>query len=133
MGYGIQDLNSIGEHVEFEHEGFWRRQQRTTKDGWRMGSYRSYVEPLLGRSDVKLTVLPYSTVSKVLITKENVDKNTPPKAYGVEVERFGETLRYDAKKEVIVSAGALGSPHLLMVSGIGNATNLRNQFVLLVD
>ena len=39
-------------------------------------------------------------------------------AKGVEVERFGRKLELFAKNEVIVSAGAIGSPQLLMLSGI---------------
>ena len=38
-------------------------------------------------------------------------------ATGVEVERFGNKLELFAKNEVIVSAGAIGSPQLLMLSG----------------
>ena len=40
-------------------------------------------------------------------------------ATGVEVERFGNKLALFAKNEVIVSAGAIGSPQLLMLSGNG--------------
>ena len=39
-------------------------------------------------------------------------------AKGVEVERFGEKLEFYAKDEVIISAGSIGSPQLLMLSGI---------------
>ena len=36
---------------------------------------------------------------------------------GVEVERFGEKFQFFAKNEVVLSAGSIGSPQLLMLSG----------------
>ena len=95
------------------------KQQRTTKDGWRLGTYRSYVEPLLGDAKVRIQVLPFSAVTRILIK----DK----RAFGLEVDRFDETWRFEVKKEVILSAGAVGSPHLLMLSGIGPKEHLTNK------
>ena len=46
-------------------------------------------------------------------------------AKGVEVERFGEKLRYFAANEVVLSAGAIGSAQILMLSGIGPEDELR--------
>ena len=43
---------------------------------------------------------------------------------GVEVIRFGQTLQFFARQEVIVSAGTIGSPQLLMLSGIGDSEHL---------
>jgi choline dehydrogenase-like flavoprotein len=43
---------------------------------------------------------------------------------GVKVERFGQKINYFAAKAVIVSAGAVGSPQLLMLSGIGPKDHL---------
>src|SRR6185295_1153396 len=44
---------------------------------------------------------------------------------GVEFVQGGDTRRVMAAKEVIVSSGAIGSPHLLQVSGVGPAEHLR--------
>ena len=49
----------------------------------------------------------------------------PYLAKGVEVERFGEKLRYFAASEVVLSAGAIGSAQILMLSGIGPRDELR--------
>ena len=46
------------------------------------------------------------------------------RAYGVLFERRGRLQRIRARKEVILSAGAIGSPQLLMLSGIGDAGHL---------
>jgi choline dehydrogenase len=45
-------------------------------------------------------------------------------AIGVQLRSGDQTRRVMAEKEVIVSAGAYGSPHLLMLSGIGERTHL---------
>lgn len=45
-------------------------------------------------------------------------------AYGVEYDRHGETRLAFATKEVILAAGAIGSPKLLMLSGIGPREHL---------
>lgn len=45
-------------------------------------------------------------------------------AYGVEYERFGRTELAVARREVIISAGALSSPALLMRSGVGPREHL---------
>lgn len=64
----------------------------------------------------KLNVLTYAHVTKVIM-KEKV-------AIGIEVERFGQTLKYLALNEVVLSAGAIGSPQILMLSGIGPKAHL---------
>ena len=56
-------------------------------------------------------------VHRVLIDDSN-------RAYGVVFERNRRLQRIEARKEVIVSAGAIGSPQLLMLSGIGEANHL---------
>ena len=56
-------------------------------------------------------------VHRVLIDDSN-------RAYGVVFERNKRLQRIQARKEVIMSAGAIGSPQLLMLSGIGAADYL---------
>ena len=77
-------------------------------DGWRMSAALTHLNPM--RHRLNLTVRGGVFVRKVLI--ENM------KAVGVEVESGGEVFNVAADR-VVLSAGALKSPHLLMLSGIG--------------
>jgi len=51
-------------------------------------------------------------------------------AYGVEFERFGLTELAIATREVILSAGTIGSPKLLMLSGLGPRQHLQELGVM---
>jgi len=53
-------------------------------------------------------------------------------AVGIEVSRFGQTLTLKAKKEVVLSAGAIGSPQILLLSGIGPKPHLESVGVRVV-
>ena len=61
---------------------------------------RSYLEP----EKRNVEVMTFSATSKVILD------DATNSAIGVQVERFGETLQYFASNEVILSAGAIGSP-----------------------
>lgn len=96
--------------------------QLTTRDGRRCSSARAFLHPAKGRKN--LTVLTKSRALRVLT------KGT--RAIGVEYLHKGEKLTAHATQEVIVSSGAIGSPHLLMLSGIGPADHLRQTGVQVV-
>ena len=64
------------------------------------------MEPVLSNVEV----LTYSLASRILLDAEN------NAASGIQVERFGKTLQYFASNEVIISAGAIGSPQGLRFS-----------------
>lgn len=85
-------------------------------EGVRDSSSRAYLHPVKTRSNLHLK--KYSMVSKVLI-----DPNTKT-AYGVEFVQNKKLHRIFAKKEVILSAGAINTPQLLMLSGIGPKKHL---------
>ena len=85
--------------------------QLTALHGRRCSSAVAYLNP--ARSRANLTILTKSCVEKLLLDGKRV--------IGVQTNR-GTIL---AAKEVILSAGAIGSPQLLMVSGIGDASELQ--------
>lgn len=91
--------------------------QVSMKDGVRESSSRAYLHPIKDRPNLHVKKL--SMVKKILI-----DPITKA-AYGVEFVRGGVTTSIRARKEVIISAGAINSPQLLMLSGIGPKKHLQ--------
>jgi choline dehydrogenase len=112
-----------GEQAGFEttpdHNG--RRQeglhiaQSFIQDGVRMSATRAYLRPALGRPNLK--VLPKTLVTRVLV--EN------GAAVGIEVAGPDGPRRALCESEVILAAGAMNTPKLLMLSGIGPGDELR--------
>ena len=108
MGYPYSpDLN--GEHQE--GVGYFQVSQRR---GMRHSAARAYLLPARRRRNLKL--VKHATVERILI--EN------GRARGVQYRHKGRTVTVRARKEVILSAGALASPRLLMLSGIGPSEQL---------
>ncbi|WP_048861190.1 GMC family oxidoreductase [Acidisphaera rubrifaciens] len=89
--------------------------QLTVRGGERHGTAKAYLRPALDRPN--LTVLTGVTTTRVLIERG--------RATGVEYLRHGRPEVAHAAAEVVLCAGAIGSPHLLMLSGIGPADALR--------
>jgi choline dehydrogenase-like flavoprotein len=97
--------------------------QVTHKNGERFSAAKAYLTPHLGRSNLK--VITNALTTRVLT--ETV--NGQPRAVGVEYRPDGgrgplQTLTLHPGGEVVLSAGAFGSPQLLMLSGIGPAAQL---------
>lgn len=85
--------------------------QTTTKDGRRVSSNDAFIKPIRGKRP-NLTIITNARVIKVLINKENI-------AYGIRCIKNNKLFDVFANKEIILSAGALNSPKILMLSGIG--------------
>jgi len=98
--------------------------QVTHKNGERWSAAKGYLTPHLGRPN--LTVITQALTTRVLMDAVNGQ----PCAVGVEYRPDGgrgapQTLHLKPGGEVLLSAGAFGSPQLLMLSGIGPAEHLR--------
>ncbi|MBS3911682.1 MAG: choline dehydrogenase [Hydrogenophaga sp.] len=98
--------------------------QVTHKNGERWSAAKGYLTPHLGRPN--LTVITNALTTRVLMDTVNGQ----PCAVGVEYRLNGgrgapQTMRLKPGGEVLLSAGAFGSPQLLMLSGIGPAEHLR--------
>ncbi|EFA05513.1 glucose dehydrogenase [FAD, quinone] [Tribolium castaneum] len=92
------------------------RFQVTLRDGIRESSSRAYLHPIKNRPNFHMR--KYSTVTKILIDP------TTKKVQGVEVDTKGTIYKIGASKEVLVAGGAVNSPQLLMLSGIGPKKHL---------
>jgi len=96
-----------------QQEGFGAMHM-TVKNGVRWSTANAYLRPAMQRAN--LTVSTGVQVSKVMLK----DK----RAVGVELFKGNKISQALANKEVILSAGPIGSPHILQLSGIGNTDTL---------
>ena len=83
--------------------------------GIRWSTPRGYLDSAQQRDN--LFILKDTTVNQLLIEHESV--------YGIEVSSAHSHQRFEARKEVILAAGAFNTPKLLMLSGIGDAKQLK--------
>lgn len=97
----------------FQQEGFGAMHM-TVKNGVRWSAANAYLRPAMSRPN--LAIKTGVQVSKVLLE----DK----RAIGVELYEKNNTARFFVNKEVLLSAGSIGSPHILQLSGIGNNETL---------
>ena len=95
-----------------EGAGLW---QVTIRNGVRVSSASAYLRPALRRPN--LEVATRARAARVLFTGTA--------ATGVEYLRGGARLTATARREVLLSAGAIGSPQLLELSGVGDPELLR--------
>ena len=89
--------------------------QKTIRDGRRQSSATAFLTPVLGRPN--LTARPHAHTTRLFVSGRRVT--------GVEYMRDGRTVRARVRREVIVCAGVIESPKLLLLSGIGPADHLR--------
>ena len=108
----LDDLNGARE----EGAGGFALMNQIIRDGRRQSMARSYLYPVLGRKNVTLLV------------NTHVDRLTfsGTKVTGVELAGKTGPRRIEAKTEVILSAGGINTPKLLMLSGIGDEAQLRS-------
>jgi choline dehydrogenase-like flavoprotein len=90
--------------------------QTTTRDGRRCSAAVAYLRPALQRPNLELR-------TGVLVNRIVVESG---RAKGVELLENGIAKLILAEQEVIVTSGAIGSPKLLMLSGIGPAAHLKS-------
>ena len=96
--------------------------QVTHKNGERFSAAKAYLTPNLGRAN--LTVMTGAHTTRILLEGK--------RAVGVEVRVGGALKQLTAKREVLLCAGALQSPQLLMLSGIGPGAQLQKHGITTV-
>lgn len=109
LGYDNRDVNG-----EFQ-EGFMIA-QGTIRRGSRCSTAKAFLRPVRLRRN--LHVAMHSHVTKIIMDTVNL------RAVGVEFIRNGKRHRIGAIKEVIMSAGAINTPQIMMLSGIGPQVHL---------
>ena len=108
-GYGVtNDYNG------YRQEGM-SKMDMTVKRGVRCSTANAYLKPVRHRSN--LTVITHAVTRRVVLDGK--------KAIGVEFQKNGVDQKIMVNKEVILSAGAIGSPHIMQMSGIGPSEVLK--------
>lgn len=93
------------------------------KDGTRVSAARAFLHPALNRAN--LTLLLNADVQRINFTGK--------RATGIRILAGGAGKDINATREVILAAGGVGSPKLLMLSGIGDAPDLRRLGIDVVE
>jgi choline dehydrogenase len=124
------DFNGVTQ----EGIGFY---QHTISQGKRCSAGSAYLKPVLGRSN--LTVWTDAPILRIAFDYPDAPQNgivapqaTAARAVGVHLLRAGEQVQVQARKEVLLAAGAIHSPALLQASGIGAATLLQGLGIPLI-
>ena len=116
-GYEINnDMNG------YKQEGFGLM-DTTIFDGKRQSTSVTYLHPIKQRQN--LTLITNIQVSKIIIENSS--------AIGVEIKNKNELEKIFAEKEVLLSAGAINSPQILMLSGVGPEEELKNHGINVIS
>mgnify|MGYP001385905326 FL=1 len=96
--------------------------QITTHNGQRVSTSRAYLRPVMSRKN--LTVIMNAHVTRILFEGK--------RASGVEYKKSGNLNQVNAKREVVLSSGAVNSPQLLQLSGVGPESVLKEANVSVI-
>jgi choline dehydrogenase len=108
-GYAATDDSNAA-----QQEGFGPMHM-TVKDGVRSSTSREYLDPIKSRNN--LSIVTGALAEKIVLEGK--------RAVGLEYRVNGSKVTARASKEVVLSAGPIGSPHLLQLSGIGDSDTLK--------
>ncbi|XP_034948464.1 LOW QUALITY PROTEIN: glucose dehydrogenase [FAD, quinone]-like [Chelonus insularis] len=118
LGYNIKDCN------EANPIGFCPAQVNL-RHGRRVSAYKSYLRPIIKRKNFHL-------LKESIATQIVIDPITKV-ATGVKFVRNGKSFYIKANKEIILSAGSINSPQLLMLSGVGPKKHLETHGINVVQ
>nr|WP_228893104.1 GMC family oxidoreductase N-terminal domain-containing protein [Pseudoduganella aquatica] len=104
----VRDYNGVRQEGAFMY-------QVTHRNGERCSAAKAYLTPNLDRPNLR--VVTHAVSSRILLEEG--------RAAGVEYHHGGALKQVRARREVVLSGGAFGSPQLLMLSGIGPAAQLQ--------
>ena len=112
LGYAASPTWDFNGAQQEHGAGFY---QKTIRNGFRHSASDAFLAPISGRAN--LTIWPQTTARRLLIERGRVT--------GLELVRNGRVTRVTVSREVVLSAGVIESPKLLMLSGIGPADALK--------
>lgn len=122
----IQGCTQSGIHLNKDYNGQEQlgchMLQFTIKEGRRQSTAAAFLKPVLNRTN--LEVYTNSQVTKIVVENE--------RAVAVEYIRNGKKERINVSKEIILCAGTFQSPHILMLSGIGDRNELLRHHISVV-
>jgi len=95
-------------------EGYGPR-QGTIRGGRRDSTATAYLRPARSRNNLR--VLTHALVTRVVIENR--------RATAIELQQDGQTRRLNARREIVISAGSVQSPQILLLSGIGDGAALQ--------
>ncbi|MBT7615178.1 MAG: choline dehydrogenase [Alphaproteobacteria bacterium] len=105
-----------------QQEGFGPNNRTASPDGKRASTARMYLDPVMGRAN--LTIHSEAMATRILMKDR--------RAIGIAYDHEGRQREVLASREVILSGGAINSPQLLMLSGIGPVDHLREHGIEVV-
>jgi choline dehydrogenase-like flavoprotein len=111
----VEDINRL------DHEGV-AYLIYTIRNGQRQSSAQAFLKP--ARSRRNLTVVTATQATRIIFDGS--------RAVGVQCENAGQQIVYRAHREVVLSAGAIESPRLLQISGIGDPDHLQSLGIAVV-
>ena len=124
--YFIQAATEVGIPLNEDYNGATQEGvgyfQQTAHKGFRWSTARGFLRPAMTRKN--LHVITKAHTCKILFDGTS--------AIGVEYLRAGKQQQVMAKREVILCAGAIGSPQLLQLSGVADKTLLRTHDIPVV-
>lgn len=116
-----REINLVNKDNDYngETQSGFSQSQGTVRDGLRCSTAKSYLRPIRHRNNLHISLK--SHVEKILINPKTKE------AYGVLFSKENKKYAVFASKEVILSAGSIQSPQILMLSGIGPQKHLKEK------
>ncbi|KAN0059925.1 hypothetical protein ACQY0O_007898 [Thecaphora frezii] len=136
----VPTLNAMGVEsasapYDGENQGAYIAASTIDPATWhRSFSRTAYLDPIANKRK-NLVVLPNQTVTRIIWSEDyHVDRNEGRRALGLEFAASKDASRatVTARREVILSAGAIGTPQILQLSGVGNPYLLKQHNITLV-
>ena len=113
LGYEYRDCNG-------EYQTGFMIAQGTIRRGSRCSTAKAFLRPIRLRKNLHVAL--HAQVAKIVV--DSTGRDGAPRARAIQFMRNGKSHMVRARREIILSAGAIGSPHLLMLSGIGPKEHL---------